>query len=328
MIAISLGLFTPLLAVTLQHLPDALIGAASDFLDFSSLQALSRNSNRFRNAVGFLDLDRELSRSYIYNAGGYRDHVNGARAMPHTRTRLNLGEDFRTYMVDAEFRARVDALAASPLQQIWSDVTRLDLSGTPIQNISPLAGLVNLQVLYLRHPQVHDISPLAELVNLQTLELSYTRVHDITPLAGLVNLQRLCLPNTQVQDISPLAGLVNLQVLNLVRTQVQVISPLAGLLNLQELNLSYTKVQDIRPLAGLVNLQTLDLQSTQVQDIRPLAGLVNLQYLYLSDTQVQVISPLAELVNLQTLHLYRTQVSGVSVVELQHTRPLLRIDRY
>ena len=145
MIASSLSLFTPLLAVpdegpeVLDRLPDDLIRAFSEYLDYHSLQAFAGTSTQFRDAVGLLDLDRESSRSYIENEGGYRDRVNNARAMPRTTTRLNLGEDFSTYMLDAEFRARVDALVASPVQQIWSDVTTLNLSGRLIQDISLLA---------------------------------------------------------------------------------------------------------------------------------------------------------------------------------------------
>ena len=164
MIAISLWLFTPLLAVGLNDIPGALIGALSEHFDYGSLQAFACTSKQFRdhvNAVGVLHLDREHSRRYIDNEGGYRDDINRARAMPRTTTRLNLGKNFRTYMLDAEFRARVDALVAIPVQQIWSDVTTLDLSGRPIQDISLLAGLVNLQTLYLSTTQVQDISPLA-----------------------------------------------------------------------------------------------------------------------------------------------------------------------
>ena len=97
MIAIFLGLFTPLLASGFDRLPGDVIGAYSEYLDFSSLQAFVRTYPHFRDAVGLLDLDRESSRRYIANEGGYRDQVNGARPMPLTRTRLNLGEDFRTY---------------------------------------------------------------------------------------------------------------------------------------------------------------------------------------------------------------------------------------
>ena len=161
MIAISLGHFTPLLDVGFDHLPDELIEITLQYLDLSSLQVFARTCNRFRDAVRFLDLDRESSRSYIANADGYRNQVNGARPMHRTRTRLNLGEDFSTYMKDAEFRTRVDALVANALQQIWSDVTYLYLSDTQVQDIRPLAELVNLYYLDVRNTRVSQPAVLA-----------------------------------------------------------------------------------------------------------------------------------------------------------------------
>jgi internalin A len=113
----------------------------------------------------------------------------------------------------------------------------------------------DLQWLNLSGTQVSDLSPLAGLENLQSLVLSGTQVSDLSPLAGLENLQGLYLSGTQVSDLSPLAGLENLQELNLSGTQVSDLSPLAGLENLQWLYLSGTQVSDLSPLAGLPRLQ-------------------------------------------------------------------------
>ena len=51
-----------------------------------------------------------------------------------------------------------------------------------VQDISPLAGLVNLQHLDLSIPQVQDISPLAGVLNLQELTLAYTQVSETAVL--------------------------------------------------------------------------------------------------------------------------------------------------
>ena len=66
----------------------------------------------------------------------------------------------------------------NPGQQIWSDITELELFDRRIQDFSPLAGLVNLQELVLCDTQVQDISPLAGLVNLEYLDLNRTQVSE------------------------------------------------------------------------------------------------------------------------------------------------------
>ena len=135
-------------------------------------------------ARAVLDLNSEDSRRYMNDTDGFRTKVSHGQPV-----RLNLGDDFRKYMVDADFRATVDALVKKPLEQIWSDVVDLDLSHTQVKNISSLAGLKNLQSLFLHGTAVKDISPLAGLVNLQELYLSFTQAQDINALRELKSVR-------------------------------------------------------------------------------------------------------------------------------------------
>ena len=239
-----------------------------------------------------LDLNAEQSRQYINDTDGLR-----AKLKPGQQVRLNLGDDFKKYMVDNKFRVRVDAFVSGPLKQIWSDVSILDLSGSEVEDISALAGLTNLRRLILADTPVKDISPLARLVNLEFLNLSQTQVRSISQLKDLGKLKNLYLADTQVKDIAPLAGLENLEALNLSYTEVQNIRPLAGLRKLQRLDLSETQVQDITPLSGLGNLKQLCLSDTPVENIMPLAHLVNLEWLNLSNTRAKDFTPLCKLKN-------------------------------
>jgi internalin A len=228
-------------------------------------------------------------------------------------------------------------LAADPteLPAVWSALKRafdspacaairsLDLSGTSVTDVSPLAGLEDLQTVDLWGTGVTDVSPLAELEKLRTLDLMNTGVADVSPLAGLENLQILTLSDTGVTDVSPLAGLKDLQLLNLMNTGVTDVSPLAGLEKLRTLSLSYTGVTDVSPLAGLKKLRTLSLSYTGVTDVSPLAGLEKLRTLYLSGTGVTDVSPLAGLENLQTLYLTGAGVTDVSpLAGLENLRSL------
>ena len=61
----------------------------------------------------------------------------------------------------------------------------LHLSRSQIVDITPLAGLVSLEVLKLYRNQIVDITPLANLVNLERLELQYNQILDFTPLLEL-----------------------------------------------------------------------------------------------------------------------------------------------
>lgn len=79
--------------------------------------------------------------------------------------------------------------------------------GGLITDISPLAGLSNLQALTIRENKITDVSPLAGMTNLFYLDISDNQITDVTPLASLVNLQRLYISNNPAKDLSSLAAI-------------------------------------------------------------------------------------------------------------------------
>ena len=151
------------------------------------------------------------------------------------------------------------------------NLTWLDLRGdwidgelhrNPVSNVSPLTSLTKLRVLSLWDTYVSDVSALASLTNLELLYLSGpdVDVSDVSALASLTNLKVLHLGCPDVSDVSALASLTNLEDLDLGGTAVSGVSALASLTNLEELDLYGTYVSDVSALAGLTNLKELDLR--------------------------------------------------------------------
>ena len=201
---------------------------------------------------------------------------------------------------------------------------RLRLSGTQVSDINPLTNLTALEYLDLDNTQVSDLTPLAKLTMLEWLDLDNTQVSDLSPLAKLTALECLYLGSPQISDIGPLAKLTALEWLDLMDTQVSDIGPLARLATLERLDLTFTQVSDIGPLARLTVLERLDLAFTQVSDIAPLGTLTALAHLDLTGTQVSDIGPLVKLVALESLNLTGTQVSDIG--PLVKLAALRRID--
>ncbi|HZH77038.1 MAG TPA: leucine-rich repeat domain-containing protein, partial [Archangium sp.] len=190
----------------------------------------------------------------------------------------------------------------------------LNLSGTQVQDLKPLAALSSLQSLNLRGTQVQDLKPLAALTSLQSLDLRGTQVQDLKHLEALASLKSLYLDGPQVQDIQPLETLASLQSLYLVGPQVQDLKPLEALSSLTNLDLLVTQVQALKSLAALASLRNLYLIliGPQLQDLSPLSTLASLQSLSLYGRQVQDLSPLSTLTSLQNLDLHGTQVQDLS----------------
>ena len=145
-------------------------------------------------------------------------------------------------------------------------------------NIALLAHCINLKELDLSGTPIADLSPLAGLTRLERLNLSLTEIFDLERLAGLVNLQQLNLSWNQLNDLTALAGLIQLKELNLRGNQISDITPLANLIRIDKLYLNSNLIVDLKPLANLTQIDKLYLDSNLIVDLKPLVdnpGLVD-----------------------------------------------------
>ncbi len=181
------------------------------------------------------------------------------------------------------------------------------LSGTPVEDLSPIAGVM-LQVLDLRGLQIDNISALAG-TPVRRLFIDNTRIADISPLKG-AKLELLYLKNAKVSDLSPLAGM-RLVDLNLEGCPVSDIAALQGM-PLEMLWLNETKVSDITPLAG-APLIALTLRGTNVSDLRPLAG-GKLERLHIGGTPVADLTPLKGLPLKRLIFTPKNITAGMDIV--------------
>ncbi len=192
-----------------------------------------------------------------------------------------------------------------------------------ISDLSPLAGLTNLQHLYLNSNfQISDLSPLSGLINLKTLRVhcddtfwaGYGHINDLTPIAGLVNLEHLDMCGHQISDLTPLAGMSKLKELWLRYNQITDIDVLSNMANLDTLIISHNKINNISSLSGLTNLYDIEIMGNQISDLTPLSGLTNLEWLQLNDNLIQDIEPVSNLTRLISLSLNNNQITDISAL--------------
>jgi len=243
-----------------------------------------------------------------------------------------LAEELFRKVTDPKERAaitRIEALGGDityheiegpgPCAGRYRTVRVANLCWKSLHDLSPLAALENVEMLYLDDTGARDLAPLAKLNRLKHLDLGGTRVRDLSALAGLKNLEWLDVDVTLVADLTPLANLTKLKDLIVCgRPYVQVsqvhdVSPLAKLSRLEGLWLSNTKVSRLEPLAQLTGLRSLHLERTSVRDLRPLAKLKRLGYLDLSETPVSDLSPLKGLKHLWSVDLGDTSIDADEV---------------
>ena len=209
---------------------------------------------------------------------------------PRSQVLLSLLGEEHHRLGDTEGR-RLVALAAA------SSLTRIDLSGYDLDDLSPLTGRP-LSVLVLGgNPRLSSLAPLRGMP-LRMLNLSNDKnIHDLTSLAGMP-LEVLTLDDTNVSDISPLAGMP-LRRLSLVNTPVSNLTALRGM-SLSHLELGGSAVTSIEPLAGM-RLQRLGIATLPITSIEALRG-APLSILNANRTLIEDLSPL-RLARLEVLEL-------------------------
>ena len=212
-------------------------------------------------------------------------------------------------------------------------VTSLKLDECSLTDISDVAKLKNLKVLYLRHNNIHDISAVRDLKGLEDLSLRDNIISDLTPLSGLTKLTELGLSDNYISDLTPLSGLTNLTELYLHDNNITDISPISGLIRLEELQIYNNAITDIGPLRNMTRMKellannnnitniegirymteltTLKLNDNFISDIGPLYNMTKLKVLCLGTNNISDLSPLWYMTELEELHLKRNNITDV-----------------
>jgi len=199
--------------------------------------------------------------------------------------------------------------------QIPSNVHSLLLSKNPISDLSPIAELTDLRVLYLDFCPLIDLSPLSGLTDLISLSTGIFdgegMVTDITPLTGLTNMTYLNIHGHLVSDLAPLRGMTNLDNLS-AGYKVRDISALSRLTSLNVLSIGGSQLRDLTPIQGLTGLRQLSVIGTQVSNLSPLSDMTDMFILTLITNQISDLSPLSGMKNLWNLDVRFNQVTDLT----------------
>ncbi|MDQ8209593.1 hypothetical protein QEH52_18865 [Coraliomargarita sp. SDUM461003] len=189
----------------------------------------------------------------------------------------------------------------------------LNLSSNPLEDLSPLAGLLQLQDLNLAYCSLFrgsrfDAEPLASIRSLQDLDLSHNYLLDIEALLALPLLQDVNLSSTYVSDDSENPAYWIYKVLRAREVDVTLgESPLGDYSFLFEPALAAAIREQVGDGVGWSQLQQnltdLDASGRGIQSLRGLELCTNLESLSLDDNLIADLSPLSELTKLTHLDL-------------------------
>jgi Leucine-rich repeat (LRR) protein len=174
-------------------------------------------------------------------------------------------------------------------------VTNLDLSGTPVNDLTPLLGLTNLISLGLAQTGITNCLDVSPFNQLTSLTLDNNPLTNLNALAGLTNLANLSLNNCGINNLSPLARLATLTELSLNQNPIADFSLIAGLTNLVSLTMESAQVSNANFVGSLSQLRNLDLAKNRLGN---LSGLENLTRLLDLDVSYNHLTNMDALLNL------------------------------
>ena len=96
------------------------------------------------------------------------------------------------------------------------NLRRIEIDGTPIGRLEPLANLSKLEFIQFHKCGIVDLRPLSGLTGLVELLLNQNNIVSLEPVAGLTNLRILLVGFNRIMDYSPIAQLTNLKRLQIV----------------------------------------------------------------------------------------------------------------
>ena len=182
---------------------------------------------------------------------------------------------------DAALEAQVRLKTAKPTGDVsvadLGKVKSLNLSQTKVNELDPciFPHFTNLKELFLGAGKLDDLSPIAGLKNIESLRASLNRVVDLSPLAKLMKMDRLDLGHTMATDLTPLGNLVAMTELELDDSPVVDLKPLANCTKLERLSIQRTNVKDLSPLKPLTSLKFLYTSGAPIDDASVLSPLTS-----------------------------------------------------
>ncbi len=205
---------------------------------------------------------------------------------------LNLRNNHITSLEGINFQAVLDL----PLQHLslrHNVLRHSDGSQTRLSDISMLADLDMLTRLELRDNHIRDITPLAGLTQLEVLDISQNPLDegDISPLAALSLLRELNVRETALADLSTVANFPRLTYLNIhSNPDIPTIAPIAELIKLEQLIMANVPLgHETEYLQGLHKLHRLNIRNTGLRDLSVLASMMQQGALQDSDDHPAIL---------------------------------------
>lgn len=198
---------------------------------------------------------------------------------------------FLTGMTHLEELTLTDCTLADSLKpiSILPALTKLTITGSTISTVADLQKATGLTWLDLSHNAIGDLSPLAGMKNMETLLLDHNAISDISALSGMPQLKRVSLSHNIITSMAPLASCGRLADLDVSYNKIDAFTAVDELPALERLDASNNVIADVGKLPECTSLVRLYVGGNKLTDLGALSSLTNLLELDFSRNEVAVL---------------------------------------
>ena len=143
---------------------------------------------------------------------------------------------------------------------------KLSITGSKIQELTPLQVFSNLQELSLNQVGITSFAGLGTHENLRILSITNGPLQSINGIQNLPNLEELNVNNTAIEDLTELRQTKTLKRLNCSGTNVKKLKGFNDLKSLEFIDVSNTGIFNLDWLAELPNLKKIVCYNTRLRD--------------------------------------------------------------
>lgn len=192
----------------------------------------------------------------------------------------------------------------------------LNIDGTGVIDLSPLAEADNLTYFYASDTKVTDISPLANLTGLRTLALNRTGIKTIDEVFQSLRLQILQFADCGITSMSGFENLTVLTEVDLSGNQLTDISWLyKSVESLKEVHLAGNPLTDrLQQLSECKQLQILDISGIPIHTTYCVKDAAELTTLYAKNCQITSIEELSDKAKLKIVDLSDNMITNYSAI--------------
>jgi serine/threonine protein kinase/formylglycine-generating enzyme required for sulfatase activity len=157
---------------------------------------------------------------------------------------------------DGRFRVDVSGLPVTDFTPLHGlNIAELRANRVPISDLSSVTGVGMATLWFAECPNLTDLSPLSKCVTLRDLNLTGSPVADLAPLRGMP-IVSIAVSDTQVKDLTPLKGMPLIGFFFHTADTDCDVSPLSECLSLQNMTIppSARNIESLRTLPALQRL--------------------------------------------------------------------------